>query len=125
MLPRGRAAGNLCWKMRGLGKVCGILGTVAALVSDDQFHISAPAQSAIAAQAMDGGEVVGFQAEAVIVEANNRRVNNFRRVKLLKRWPAGLEDAGRLIFEERLIGSYLACLSWSRHRLKFLEALPP
>ena len=68
----------------GFGMVGRVFGAVAALIGDDQLDILPPAQSAIAGQAADGGEIVGFLPEAVIVKLSDGRVCDMRRVEAVE-----------------------------------------
>ena len=59
---------------RASSRPLGSSRAVAVLVGDEQVEVPAPAQRAIGREAADGGEVVGLLAEAVVVEALDRRV---------------------------------------------------
>src|SRR6185503_21017366 len=87
----------------GLGTAGRLFGSVAVLIGDDEVHVPAPAQGAIACEAGDRGEIVGLLPEAMRVEAGDRRVDDARRIEALERLPRRLLDAGRLVFEPRLV----------------------
>ena len=61
----------------------------AAVVGDEQVDVPAPAQGAIRDQAVDGGKVVGFSSQAVVVEIPHQRIDHVRRVERVQpgtRW---------------------------------------
>src|SRR5580704_2882045 len=97
-------------KKLGLGPVGGFLGTIAALVGDDQFDVPAPAQGTVTLQAPNGGQIIRFLTEAVLVKTSDRHVEHLRRIESIKRRPAWLRDSCRLVLEERLIGRDFAGL---------------
>jgi hypothetical protein len=59
-------------------------GAIAALIGDDQLDIFSPAQSAVTGEAADGGQVVRFLPEAVIVELRDGRIGDARRGELVE-----------------------------------------
>ena len=78
------------------------------LVGDEEVEVPAPAQAAVDVEAADRGEVVGLQAQAVLVEALDRRVA--ARPAASKRssdGPAAWPDARRLVLEPRLVRGHL------------------
>ena len=111
-------------KRLGFGAICGLFGTITALVGDDEFDVAAPAQSSIALQAVDGGKIVRFLAETVLVEVGDRRVSNLRAIETLQGRTTRLRHACRLVFKKRLIGGNFACLRGPRLPFEFLQGLP-
>lgn len=73
------------------------------LVGDEEVEEVPPAQRAVGDEAADGGEVVRFLAEPLLVEALDRDVAHGRRVEALERGAAGAADARRLVLEPHLV----------------------
>jgi hypothetical protein len=73
------------------------------LVGNDQVEMLAVAKRAIGLEAVDGGEVVGLDAEAVLVPFVDRDILECGRAELLER-PARRPDARRDVFEPSLVG---------------------
>src|SRR5215469_159693 len=109
----------------GFGPIRGFLRAVTALVSNDEVDISPPSHRPIAAEAVNGGQVVWFQTEAMLVKPGDRNIGDARWIELRQRRSARFEQSCRLVFEESLIGSYLASLPGVIHSAEVLQALPP
>ena len=96
---------------------------IAVLIGDDQIEVLAPAQRAIAFEAVDRDEVVRLDAEAVVIELLDRDVLDGRWSELLER-SARWSDARGEIFEPRLIGGDLDGLARLLERTRLYDALP-
>src|SRR6202041_2447989 len=90
----------------------------------DQLHVPAPSQCAVTFKAADGGKIVWFLTEAVLVKTRNRRIHHLRRIEAIKGRPTWFRDPCRLVFEERLVGRNFAGLSRQIFSFKSLQGLP-
>jgi hypothetical protein len=54
------------------------------LVGDDQIHVTAPAQRAVAGEAVQRGQVVALDAESVFVELFDRHLVDVRRIEVIE-----------------------------------------
>ena len=88
-----------------------VLAAEGALVGEDQVDVPAPAQRAVHDQAFDRGEVVRFEAEAVVVELRHRDVGHHGRVEAIQSL-ARRGDAHGLVFEPGLVRGDLELLAW-------------
>ena len=103
-----------------LGLIGRLLGTIGALIGDDELDVAAPPQRAVALEAADGGQIVRFLTQAVFIKPSHGRIHNLRRIEPFQRRPARFRDSRRLIFEKRLIGRHFAGLRRKRFSFKSL-----
>ncbi len=103
----------------------GVARAETVLVGDDQVDVPAPAQGAIGDQAVDRGEVVGFAAQAVVIEIGHRRIDHMRRIEGFQA-AARCRHARRLVFEPCLVRRDLERLRGHEalRARKFLDRLP-
>ena len=92
-LSKARPPSRICTRLRGTcrelvppigpsdGSLERIWAAEAVLVGDDEVEVPAVAQGAIGDQAVDRGEIVGLDAETVIVEFLDRHVLHSGRVE--------------------------------------------
>src|SRR6478752_4970216 len=86
--------------------------------------MSTPAQTAMAPQTSDCGQIVQFLPQAVLVKFCDRRIHYFGWPEGGQRRAAGLDQPRWLILKERLIGCHFSRLSRKSFRSKLLETLP-
>ena len=84
----------------------------------------AVANRAVADQAVDGREVVGLVAEAVLVPLLDGDIRHRGRIELLERGSAHLPASRRQIFPPGLICGDLDALTWPGRTAGLLDALP-
>src|SRR3569833_341149 len=86
--------------------------------------MTAPADAAVADQAVDRCDVIRFLTESVPIELPDGRVLNGRGIESLQESHALPSYAGRLVFEPGLDGSDLAGLCRARRAFEVLHGLP-
>ena len=109
----------------GDGRVTEWVGAaVTVLIGNDEVEMPAVAIRAVADQAVDGREVVGLVAEAVLVPLLDGDIRHRGRIELLERGSAHLSASRRQILPPRLICGDLDALTWPGRTAGLLDALP-
>ena len=109
---------------RRLGPIGGIRRLVTVQVGQDQIDMLAVPQRAVGRHAADRDAVIGFGAEAIVVEGVDRHLFDGRRAELLQRGARCLADARGDIFPPRLVGRDAQRLRGFDRGAIFDEALP-
>src|ERR1700728_1255729 len=113
------------WTKAGDRFVAKGIGTaVTMLVGDDEIEMPTVAVGAIADQAVDRCEIVGLEAEAVLIPLLDRHILDRWRSERLER-SARRSDTRRQILEPCLVGGDLDALSRAFGSSCLLDALPP